>query len=124
MTSWRRRLFLKAQRLAVGVEFHHAVALWISNLISENAGAPFNRERIPKEIEFSVENVVSKDQCGAGFTNEFRTDQERLRNSFWLGLLGILQTDSKLFTGPEEVSQHGQILGGGDDQDFTQTAKH
>ena len=53
------RFFLETDCLAVGVEFDHAVTLWVADLISKNAGPLFNGESIPIKIEFPVENVVA-----------------------------------------------------------------
>src|SRR4051812_13963278 len=55
------RFFLEADRAAVAIELDHAVTFGIANLIAENARAFFKCERVTKEIEFTVEDVVTKD---------------------------------------------------------------
>ncbi len=59
------RLFLETYGAPVGAELDHAIALGIAHLVSENAGAVVDGERLAVEIEFSVEDVVAQDQRGA-----------------------------------------------------------
>src|SRR5438552_8114009 len=53
------RFFFEADRLAGIVEFHDTITLWIAHLITENAGAALERQRLAVEIEFPVKAVVA-----------------------------------------------------------------
>src|SRR6266571_2724760 len=76
------RFFLETDCLAVGVEFDHAVTLWVADLISENAGPSLDGESIPIKIEFPVENVVAQNKRRSRSFDEFCADQESLGDSF------------------------------------------
>ena len=118
------RLFLETDCAPVRTELHHAVALGIAHLITENAGAVFDRERLAIEIEFPVENVVAQDERRAGVAEEIRADQERLGNSFRLWLRGVLDPNSEPRAVAEIILQHRQILRRGNDQHIPQPAQH
>ena len=89
------RFLLEADGAAVRTELDHAVTLGIAHLITENAGAALEGERLAIEIEFPVENVVAQDERSAGVAEKVRADEERLRNSFRLWLRGVFDPDSE-----------------------------
>src|SRR5947207_11590802 len=124
VTFWLLRFFLETDRLALGIEFNHAVALRVAHLISENARAALDGESIPVEIEFPVKNVIAQDKRRPRVANESRTDQKSLSDSFRLSLLGIFDPNTKLRAAVQIVSKHRQIFRRGNDQDLSQAAEH
>ena len=62
MTLRLLRFFLEADGLPIRVEFDYAVTLRVAYLISENASATLNGQRISVKVEFSVENVVTQNE--------------------------------------------------------------
>ena len=74
MTFRLLRFFLETDCLALSVKFDHAIALWIAHLITENARAALDRESVPVEIEFSVENIIAKNKRRARVADEFCAD--------------------------------------------------
>ena len=118
------RFFLEADRAAILAELDHAVALRIAHLITENAGALFERERFAKEIEFPVEDVVAQNQRRAGTTDKICADQKRLRDSFRFRLFRVFESIPKLRAVAQKIAQHRQIFRRGNDQDFAQPSEH
>src|SRR6266513_5746895 len=109
VTSWLLRFFLETDRLALGIEFNHAVALRVAHLISENARAALDGESVPVEIEFPVKNVIAQDKRRPRVANESSTDQKSLSDSFRLSLLGIFDPNTKLRPVAQIISKHRQF---------------
>src|SRR2546430_4399493 len=105
MTFWLVRFFLETDRLALGVEFDHAIALRVAHLIAENACAALDGESVPVEIEFSVKNVIAQDERRARGANESSTDQKSLSDSLRLSLLGVFDPNTKLRAVAQIVSK-------------------
>src|SRR5206468_9060327 len=118
------RFFLEADRFAVGVELNHTVTLRVANLIGENASATLDGERVPIEIEFSIENVVAQNERGAGVADEFCADQKRLGDPFRLRLLGVFDSNAELGAIAQVILQHRQILWSRDHKHLAQATKH
>src|SRR6266581_799264 len=86
MAFWVFRFFFEADRTAVRSKFHDPVTLRIAHLITEDTGTFWNRQRVPVEIEFTVEDIVSENQRCAGIADKFCSDQKGLGDSLgsWL----------------------------------------
>src|ERR1700732_1496975 len=118
------RLFLKANRPTVRTELDYAIAFRVAYLIRENTRAVPGAERIAKEIEFSVKDIVAQNQTGARGTDKPRGDQECFGDSLRLWLFGVIDSDSQLQTIAQIVAKHRTILRRRDDQDLAQSAEH
>src|SRR5947209_3000607 len=118
------RFFFETDRASIWSEFDHAVPFRVAHLVSEDAGAVFKTESIPKEIELTVKDVVSQDETGARVANELFADQEGLGNSVWLRLFGIIDSDSKLGPVAEVIAQHWAIFRGRNNQHLPQSPEH
>src|SRR5436305_5644485 len=100
------RFFLEADRLAVTIEFHYAITLWIAHLIAENAGTLFQRQRFTVEIKFPVKNVIAQNQRRPGTTDKFCADQKSLRYSFRFRLFRVFQFYAKSRAVTQKFMQH------------------
>src|SRR5437762_6720940 len=83
------RFFFEADCFAIGVEFDNAITFRVAHLIAKNARAAFDGERVPVEIEFSIKNVIAKNERCARVTDKFCADQKSLGDPFrlrWLAL--------------------------------------
>src|SRR5438552_10798240 len=106
VTFWLLRFFLETDRLALGIEFNHPIALRVAHLISENARAALDRESVPVEIEFPVKNVIAQDERRPRVANESRTDQQSLSASFRLSFLGMFYQSSNFSAVSNKLSQY------------------
>src|ERR1051326_834671 len=88
------RFFFQANRATVRAEFDDAVALRVPHLVSEYAGSVLHRERFAKEVEFTVKDVVTENEARARIADELFTDNEGLRDSIRLRLLGIFDSNT------------------------------
>src|SRR4051812_19819255 len=89
------RFFFQAYRPPVGSEFDDPVTLRIAHLITENACAGLEGQRLAIEIEISVENVVAENEGRAGAAEKIGADQKCLGDSFRFRLGGVLDADAE-----------------------------
>src|SRR5438105_13026737 len=124
MTLRLFRFFLQTDSLARGIEFDHAVTLRVAHLISENARAALEVERVTIKIKFPVENIVAKNERCAGVADEFGANQKSLGNPFRFRLLRVLNADAKLRAIAQITAEHRHIFGRRNEEHFAQTAQH
>src|SRR5947209_18122267 len=109
MSFWLLGLLFQADRATIGPELNHTVTFWIADLVRENTGAVLESECVTKEIQFSVEDVVSENQGGTGVADEFFADQKCFSNAIRLCLFRVIDSDSELRAVPQIVAEHGAI---------------
>ena len=88
------RLLFQADRLPMGIEFNHAIALRIMDGVCEDAGAFFTFGGVLNAFSeiVPVKDVVAENQRAAMSVDKILRDQKCLRDAFWLGLCGIGQS--------------------------------
>ena len=104
------RFFFEGEGLASGGEFDDAVAFGIFDLVAEDAGTGggFDEvEGLAKEVEFSVEDVVTEDQGDGILADEFFADEEGLGDASGAGLFGVFEVDTEGGAIAEEVLELG-----------------
>src|SRR6266404_9387511 len=113
-------------RLSMRIEFDDAVALGIVNRISKNAGS-FGLERSCAQFldqVVSVENVIAEHERATAGPDEIFTDQKCLGNTFGLRLRCVVEMDAVPGAIAEQVLEAGQILGRGDEKNFSDAGQH
>src|SRR5438270_3736298 len=110
MALRRSRFLFQTESPPIWTELDNPITLRIAHLIPEDAGSAVSRERFPKEIELSVENIVAKDQGCAGIVDELCSNQKGLSNSLGLWLLSIVEPNPELLPCAEKITQHRHIL--------------
>lgn len=104
------RFFFEGEGLASGGEFDDAVAFGIFDLVAEDAGTGggFDEvEGVAKEVEFSVEDVVTEDEGDGILADEFFADEEGLGDASGAGLFGVFEVDTEGGAIAEEVLELG-----------------
>src|SRR6266446_7701721 len=124
MTLRLFRFFLQTDSLARGIEFDHAVTLRVAHLVSENACAALEVERVTIKIKFPVENIVAENERCAGVADEFGANQKGLGNPFRFRLLRVLDADAKLRAVAQITAEHRHIFRRRNEEHFAQTAQH
>src|SRR5437660_11288729 len=110
MTLRLFRFFLQTDSLARGIEFDHAVTLRVAHLVSENACAALEVERVTIKIKFPVENIVAENERCAGVADEFGANQKSLGNPFRFRLLRVLDADAKLLVVAQRTAEHRHLF--------------
>ncbi len=124
MTFRFGRFFFQTDGLALGIELNHAVTLRVAHLVTKNARARFNRERLTIKVQLPVENVVPKNEGRARLAEELCADQKSLRDSFRFRLCGVFDAKAELRAVVQKITEHRQIFRRRDDQDFAQATEH
>jgi len=71
-----------------------------------------------------VEDVVAQHQGHGRARDEFAADEERLRETFRLRLLGVVQLQAQRGAVAQQRAEPRQVFGGADDQDFADARQH
>ena len=74
VTFWLFWFLFQTDSFAFRIELHNAITLRVANLIAKNARAAIDGERIAVEVQFPIENVVTKDKRCARVADKFRAD--------------------------------------------------
>ncbi len=115
-------LFFDRNCLAMGIKLHHAIAFRIIDVVTEDHRAAFEiRESCVKSIR-SIEHIITEDQCDGVLANERFGNQKSLGNSLGPGLLSIIDTQAPRAAIPEQLAETGQIVRGGNEAKFPDTA--
>ena len=99
-------LFFQADRLAIRPKLDDPVSLRIAHLIAKDARPALGGdhvERLSKEVEFAVENVVPQNQRDAIAADEFLSDEEGMRDARGLLLRGIFDAHAERGTIAEKM---------------------
>src|SRR5262245_23121668 len=91
-----RGFFLDVDGATGFVEFHDSVTAWVNDRARENGRAVFPGKGRAHQVKFSVEDIVSQDQDDTVFIHEGVANNEGLRYSFGVRLLGILNSEPEL----------------------------
>ena len=120
------RFLLDADHATVCVDFRHAVTFGVADVIAEDGRTSRLRVRALHQLDDagSVEDVVAQDQRRAVIADELAPDDERLRETVRLGLLGVLQVQSPLRSVAEQGAEARQVGGGRDEQDVSDAPQH
>ena len=120
------RFFLDGNRLAGGIELHHAETLRIAHVIAENRGAAPTLGRLTQHgaEAVAIEDVVAEDQADIAVTDKRLADQEGLSQAIGRRLFRIVQLDAKIAAVTQQLAEVWQILRRGDDQHLADTGQH
>ena len=72
----------------------------------------------------AVKEVVAEHQRGLGAVEELLADEEGLRQSLGLRLLGVFEPQAELRSIAEELLESGQVVRRGDDEDVPDVREH
>src|ERR1700729_4989 len=119
-------LLLNAERLAMRVELHNAVALGIVDGISKDAcaffllrgGAQFFDESV------AVENIVAQNERAPAAADELAANQKSLRNAFWLRLHRILKAHPEARSITEQLLEAWKVIRSRDDENVAYARQH
>ena len=111
------RLFLDAERMACGVEFHHAVALRIRDLVGENDAA-LRILAVGELAAEAVEDIIAEHECDAVIANEILANQEGLCESLRSRLDRVIDHEPELGAITKEALEGARIFRGSDDEDL------
>src|ERR1043166_3298643 len=119
-------LLLDAQRALLRVELHHPVPLRVFHAVGEDgrALAPRGRVRQRRPQPSAIENVVAQDQRARAPRHELTPDDERLRQSFRLGLLGVTHVEPQPRAIAEQRAEPRHVLRRGNQQHVADPSEH
>ncbi|MCY1429248.1 hypothetical protein D9M71_451580 [compost metagenome] len=123
MFGW---LLFDRQRAAVLIEVDNPEALRVFDQIAEHRGTRRlldGTQQLFAEA-LAVEDVVAQDQADRIVANEFFTDQEGLGQPIRRRLFGVAQFDTELAAVAQQLFVLGQVVRGGNQQDFPNTGEH
>jgi len=118
--------FFQADGLAILVELHHAVALWVPHGVRENNRAVFQlgsaaqhfRQAVPKE------NIIAQYQAGAFARQKFFANQKGIRQAARNSLNSISKRQTPLGAIPQQALIQKLLFGRGDYQYFPDARQH
>jgi hypothetical protein len=92
------RLLLQAGDPASIIEAHDAIALRVAHAVGEHRGAHASRRCALEERRepSALEEIIAQDEAGGAAGKKVARDDDRLRNSVGLILLGIAKPDPPL----------------------------
>src|SRR5690606_764114 len=111
---------------AVFSKFHYAKALWIFNHVAENRSTRFpcgSALELVGEV-LAVEDVVAQNQAYPVIADEFFADDKSLGQAVRIGLNGITEPNTKLFSGAQKPLILGKVIRCRNDQHFADTCQH
>ena len=118
------RLFLDAHRHAFVVEFNHAVAFRVMDIVAKNDRAATEVVNNFTHTHLAEKNVVAQDKRYRLTRDEFLADQKCLGNAFGLRLHSV----GKLYSPAAAVTEQGletrRVLRRGDDQYVADARRH
>lgn len=122
-------LLFDREAVAVAVKFGHAVAFGIVDPVAEDGGFSLvfgcgHGVAQHAGEAGAMEYVVAEHEAGAVVADEVAPDDEGLCQTVGRGLLGVFKADSEVGTVAEEAAESGEVVWGGDDEDFADTGLH
>ena len=126
MRLGRFRLFLDGFHPTGGVEAHDAVALRIGHVVGEHGGALGVPVRLLQQRSQpgAVEDVVAQDQRRGVLAHELAPDDERLRQTLGLGLLGVAHVEPQPRAIAEQRAKPRHVLWSRDQQHVADAREH
>lgn len=118
--------FFNAQGAALFIEFHHAEALGVGDVVAKHGGAFLTGDG---GLEFvaevlAVEDIVAEDEADIVIADKVGADGKGLGQAVGAGLLFIADVNPELAAITEQALEAGQVGGGRDDQDIANPRQH
>ena len=114
--------FLDGNRLAVRIEFHHAVTFRVVDVITKNGRARFEVRKRARERVAAVENVVAQNQGYRVRADERFRDEKCLRDARRFRLLAIFDGQAPRTAVAEQLFEARQIVRRGDQAQLADAA--
>ena len=119
-------LFLDAERAAVVIEVHHAVALRIVHVVGEDAGTFGAGRRTVEQVlqVVAVEDIVAQHQRARGAADKLAAEDERLRQAVRARLHAVTQVQAPAAAVTEQRLETRRVLRRADDEDVADAGEH
>src|ERR1043166_3621483 len=110
----------------LAVEFDHAIALRIVNMVGEDAGAGAEPGRFDEQRHevVAAENVVAQDEADGTIGDKVAADEKRLGNAAGLRLGAVRERKTELTAVAEEFFDARQVARRADNEDVADAGQH